>query len=357
MITNTMRIGGAERYVVMVSNWMARAGAEVTVAAGPGEFVDELAPETTYVELPLQNVRQSLPLVTARLARLLLRRPAAGIVAHSLVTTWIARLACAGRRIPVVNVAHGWPEDRYPRVAPLMRVADKVVAVSPQVRDKLVAAGLDPGRCEVIQNGVDCAPFGRLQGEARLAARAAMGAGPEDIIVIIVGRLSAQKALHHVISIAERLRGSHPHVRFALAGEGECRQELEAGLRAADLQEQVRLLGIRRDIQDLLGSADIYLSCSDWEGMPLAAIEAMASELPCVATRTEGTSILLAEDCGIVVPVGDVAGLVQGLATLADDRALRERMGAAARARALERFGHDRVARELSALLERLTRP
>ncbi len=356
MLINTLWVGGAERYVVMVSNWMAERGAEVTVAAERGDFAEELAPAVTFEDIPLHNLRLGVPRAAARIAGLLHRRPAAVIVAHSLVTTWVARIASAGRGIPIVNVAHGWPEDRYPRVAPLLRAADLVVAVSPDVRDKLVAAGLDPARCEVVQNGIDSTLFGRRAGEVREAARAAMGAGPDDILVVNVGRLSAQKAQHHVFTIADRLRESHPRLKYAIVGTGEREEELAAALREAGVQDRVRLLGVRRDIPDLLGSADLFLSCSDWEGMPLTTIEAMVAGLPSVATRTEGTTLLLSEECGFVVPVGDIEGLAHAIAALADDPPLRERMGAAARVRALERFGHDRVARELTALLEGLVR-
>ena len=357
MIIDTLYIGGAERYVVMISNWMAKAGVDVIVAAKGAVLEEELDPGIVFEDLPLHRVRVGLPAAAARVARLVRRQRPAAIVAHSLATTWIARVASAGSGIPIVNVAHGWPEDRYGRVAPLMRAADKVIAVSPEVRDKLVGGGLSPHRCEVVQNGIDVSGFGRRDGEVRRAAREAMGAGPDDILVLNVGRLSAQKAHHHVFAIAERLRGSHPRLRFAIAGTGERADELADLLAASGQQDRVRLLGVRRDVPDLLGAADVFLSCSDWEGMPLTTIEAMVAELPCVATLTEGTALLQGDECGFVVPVGDVAALSDGLATLADDTALRQRMGSAARARALERFSHDRVAREIMAILEGLVHP
>jgi len=356
MLIDTLWVGGAERYVVMVSNWMAAAGAQVTVVAQKGDFSDELLPGIEFVDLPLDRVRRGLPLAAARVAQVLAPRPPAVVVAHSLATTWIARLALVGRRVPLVTVAHGWPEERYRRVGPLLRAADMVVAVSPEVRDKLVAAGLPPQRCEVIQNGVDCSPFARREGGVRTAARAALGAGPEDLLVIVVGRLTPQKAHQHVFAIAERLRERVPAVRFAIVGTGTRVEELAALRASTGIGDRVCLAGVRRDVPDLLGSADLYLSCSDWEGMPLATIEAMAAGLPCVATRTEGTGLLLSDDCGLIVPVGDVAAMADAIARLAEDPALRRRMGAAARARALERFGHERVARELAALLERVAR-
>ncbi len=357
MIIDTLYIGGAERYVVMVSNWMAKAGVDVVVAAQAAEIEGELSPLVTFEDLPLHHVRKALPLAAARVARVIRRERPAAIVAHSLATTLISRVAALGTGIPIVNVAHGWPADRYARVAPLMKAADKVIAVSPEVRGKLLEGGLDASRCEVVQNGIDVTPFGPREGELRQAARAAMGAGDEDLAVLVVGRLTAQKAHHHVFAIAERLRGSHPRLRFAIAGTGDRADELAELLQASGQQDRVRLLGVRRDVPDLMGAADIYLSTSDWEGMPLTTIEAMVTSLPCVATCTEGTELLLGDDCGIVVPVGDIAALSESVARLADDAALRQHMGTAARARALERFSHDRVGREILAILERIVQP
>jgi glycosyltransferase involved in cell wall biosynthesis len=357
MLIDTLFIGGAERYVVMVSNWMSRAGVDVIVGAKAAQIEGELDPEITFVDLPLMWVRKRLPIAAGMVARLIHRERPAAIVCHSLATTLIARAASAGTGIPIVNVAHGWPAERYARVAPLMRAADRVIAVSPDVRDKLIGGGMDPDRCVVVQNGIDLSPLAPREPEQRAALRASLGVGPDELLVLNVGRLSAQKAHHHVFSIATRLRDSHPGLRFAVAGTGERADELAAMLEASGQGDRVQLLGERRDIPDLLDAADIFLSCSDWEGMPLTTIEAMGSRLPCVATRTEGTELLLGEDSGIVVPVGDVAALADSLARLADDPALRQRMGTAGKDRAYERFSHDRVAREIMDLLGALVHP
>lgn len=356
MLVNTLGVGGAERYVVTASNWLAEHGADVTVAAEDGELVAELGPGVVFEETELGRVRGGLPVAAERVRRIIRKRGARVIVGNSLVVTWVARLATLGTGVPIVNVAHGWPEARYRQVAPLMRVADVVVAVSPEVKAKLVAGGFPEERCTVIYNGVDAAPYHRRSGPTREAARAAMGAGPDDVVVLNVGRLTTQKAQHHVVTLATRLRERHPNLRFAVAGTGDRDDELAALVREAGVGDRVRLLGLRADVPDLLGAADIYLSCSDWEGMPLSTIEAMMSGLPTVATRTEGSDQLLTEACGVVVPVGDVDAMAEAIAGLTTDPVRRARLGAAARERALTSFGHDRMVRELADVLDRLVR-
>ncbi|MCK6503485.1 glycosyltransferase [Myxococcota bacterium] len=354
VLNNTLGVGGAERYIVTVANWLAAHGSRVVVAAEHGPMVDQLDPAVRFVDVPLARVRADLPRAARQVRRLIEQERPAAIVANSLAVTWVARAAQGRRRVPIVNVAHGWPADRYTRVGPLMRIADAVVAVSPEVKRKLVAGGLDEGRCTVIFNGVDCAPFHPRQGPARDQARAAMGAGPDDLLVVNLGRLSAQKAHQHVVEIARRLRQELPSLRFAVIGEGERQDELQARIDDQDLADRVRLMGRRMDVAELLGAADLFLSTSDWEGMPLSMIEGMASGLPVVATATEGVAELLDAESGVVVPVGDVAAMASAVADLARDPDRRRHMGQAARDRALARFSHDRMVSELEAVLARV---
>jgi glycosyltransferase involved in cell wall biosynthesis len=119
----------------------------------------------------------------------------------------------------------------------------------------------------------------------------------------------------------------------------------------------VRLTGLRADVGDLLGSADIYLSVSDWEGMSLTAIEAMGSALPIVSTATEGMAHLVGPENGLLVPVGDVAALGEAVASLAEDPARRAALGAASAVRARARFSHDRMIAELMAVVAEVVKP
>ncbi len=350
LVINTLGTGGAERYVVTVANWLAERGVEVSVAASHGELAASLRPDVVYRDLPLTRVRGELPAAAGQLRAFVRERRPDVIVANSLAVTWVSRLAAPA--LPVVDVAHGWPDAEYARVAPLLRGADRVVAVSPEVGEKLVAGGLPASKVEVVLNGVDCAPFGPLTGEARARVRAALGAAEGELIVITAGRLTAQKAQHHVIAIARAL----PSLRFAIVGAGQRAAELSELARAEGVSDRVRLLGLRDDVPALFGASDLYLCTSDWEGMSLTIIEAMASGLPVVSTRTEGAAHLVTDDTGVLVPIGDVPALTAAVEALAGDPERRARLGAAGAARARAHFSHDRMARELSNILVRTAR-
>ena len=121
------------------------------------------------------------------------------------------------------------------------------------------------------------------------------------------------------------------------------RQVVELGL-----AREVRFLGYRNDIPELLGRSDIAVLTSLKEGIPRAAIEAMAAGLPMVATRVTGTREVVRDgDTGFLVDVGEPSALADALARLIDDPALRERMGARGREVARAEFDEGLIVRRL----------
>jgi glycosyltransferase involved in cell wall biosynthesis len=129
--------------------------------------------------------------------------------------------------------------------------------------------------------------------------------------------------------------------RYSLAfvGGGRDQPQVEEELRAQGLGDRVALLGDRHDVPALLAGADVFVLASRSEGAPLSILEAMAAGLPVVASDVGGVAELVADGAtGLLVPAGEPAALARALARLLDDRALRERMGAAGRARARDRF-------------------
>lgn len=355
ILINTLGVGGAEKHAVSVANWFSDHGADVTVAASGGDLVPTLRPAVKFVDAPFRRVRADLPAAATLVRQLIRTAQPAAILANSLAMTLIARAAQPTRGLPIVNIAHGWPVQKYGMVGKLLLSADRVVAVSPDVKHRLVEGGLSPTRCTVIENGVDCTNLGRRTGMIRSQTRASLGATEDAVLVVTLGRLTPQKAHHHVITLAKLLRERHPQLRYAILGEGARAAELQAFATSEGVADLVCLAGLRTDTANVLGSADIYLSCSDWEGMPLSTIEAMASRLPTVATQTEGSGQLLTEGCGLVVPIGNVEAMANALSTLVNNPDLRQQIGEAANKRARARFGHERMMSELAAVLANLT--
>lgn len=337
VLTNQLTPGGAERYVLTLTAWLAAEGVRTHLAATPGDLVDDVDPHVVLHPVPLHDRRWSIPAAVFRIRRIVRREGIRAIVANSLVTSWIAKLAAPG--LPLIAVAHGWPVDRYRLVARPLAVADRVVAVSEEVADRLVRAGLSRTRVVVVPNGIDLGRFGPLAPPTRAAVRATMGASPDEVVLVHVGRFVPQKAQHRLIELADALR-DRPGWRLVIVGWGELEGALRAEADARGLSDRVRFLVRRSDVPDLLRASDLYLSTSDWEGMPLSTIEAMAASLPIVATEVEGMRALVDEANGRLVPPGDADALEATVRGLLDDPALRARLGKASRERAEQRFSH-----------------
>jgi glycosyltransferase involved in cell wall biosynthesis len=205
-----------------------------------------------------------------------------------------------------------------------------------------------------VLNGRDPARF-HPDPAARAAIRAELGASDADCVVIAVSRLVRHKGYPELLAamaetpancalwvVGERLPTDHgedlgPH--FARA--------------AAVLGPRLKRLGYRHDIPALLAAADVFCLPSHFEGLPMSIIEAMLAGLPVVATDIRGPrEQVVTEETGLLVPAAAVEPLGHALSRLACDPALRARMGAAGRARALDRFDEAKIVARTVALLE-----
>lgn len=196
-------------------------------------------------------------------------------------------------------------------------------------------------RIHVVHNAIDLTRFAMRPEPATL---------PAAPVVIMVGRLVAQKNPHLFIAAAAKLRDSLPGVRFQLVGGGPMQRELAAAVHDAGLDDCVALLGERRDVPDLLRAADLFWLTSDWEGLPNAVLEAMAAGLPVVATDVGGTAELVEAGIeGYVIQPGDRDALVARSLEILTDPERWQRMRAAARARA-ERFGIPQMVERMRAV-------
>jgi len=165
---------------------------------------------------------------------------------------------------------------------------------------------------QVIPNGVDVSGFGKVGPVARGV-----------FTVLAVARLEPQK---NPAGLADAVASLPFEARLLLAGDGSLRPTLEG-------RPRVTLLGVRSDIAELLASADVFALASDYEGHPIALLEAMAAGLPVVATAVGGVPEIVG-DAGLLVPAGDPAALASAIARLHGDEALRADLGRRARERA-----------------------
>ncbi len=280
-----------------------------------------------------------------RLVRHLRRDPPDCLHATLGTANLVAPVAGALSGVPVLTSRRDlgdWMRPRHRWLA--RRIAPRAAAVIANAEAVKQAAatleGLPPKRIHVIPNGVDLPPA--LPGSERAAIRSALGASPEETVVVQVATLTRVKDHATALRAAERLRSAGVAFRWWMVGEGPLRRALEAEAAARGLGERVRFPGSRSDVPALLAAGDVAVLTSRSEGFPNAVLEAMAAGRPVVATDVGGTAeAVRPERTGLLVPPGDGEALAEALRRCADDPALRRRLGDAGRERARSEYGWD----------------
>ena len=358
-------------FILPLMQGMVRAGHEVAGVSADGPLLDEVRGAGLRVEVvPFSrsyNLASHLRAYRALVA--LFRRERFDMVhVHTPVAALIGRIAARRAGVPrIVYTAHGFYfHDRmaWPKRAAFIalewlagRVTDVLFTQAREDAETARRLGLCRGGVvEAIGNGVDPGRFypSGPDDARRSELRAALGAPAGAVVIMMIGRLVAEKGYLELFEVmgrvgavlwvvGERLESDRPSaVEAAIAGLEE----------HPELAERIRFLGYRRDVPDLLRAADIFTLPSHREGMPRSIIEAMMTGLPVVATDIRGSrEEVVPGETGLLVPVRDSEALAEGLSRLVEDAALRRRLGRAGRARALELYDEAKVvARQLDLL-------
>lgn len=151
--------------------------------------------------------------------------------------------------------------------------------------------------------------------------------GNEIIKLIHVGRFSPVKNHNLLIDALKIVSDKKDNVKLYLVGDGELRKEIEDKIIRLNLTDKVELLGIREDIPNLLANSDIFVMSSDWEGLPLVLLEALAAGLPIISTDVGGVPDIIENNVnGILVKPNDSISLSKAIINLSENKELREKM-------------------------------
>jgi glycosyltransferase involved in cell wall biosynthesis len=194
----------------------------------------------------------------------------------------------------------------------------------------------------------------RFAPAGRQAARAALGLGPEHVVIGTVGRLDPVKDQVGLLKAFSQLPDDS-RTLLLIVGDGPCRQDLEAAVDALGLRERVRLLGERNDVPAVLSAMDVFVLCSVGEGISNTILEAMATGLPVVATRVGGNPELVTDgSTGFLVEARSPAALATSLRRYLDDPTLLAKQGRAARDHTEAEFSLERMVGAYERLYGRL---
>lgn len=222
-----------------------------------------------------------------------------------------AKRAVRERGIPYLILTHcvdpDWAELLKGRAGDLREAfesAAEVVSVSKVNLDDLRAHfGLPHSKGRVVYNGRPDRFFKRTSSRRRTQMRKELGIGESDVVCVTVARMEIMKGYQYQLSALELLKGSSvwDRLKFVWVGTGTLEGRFQARAAELGIEESIHFLGSRDDVSELLAASDIFVLPSQYEGMPLSVIEAMAAGLPVVASAVSGIPEALG-DTGFLVP-------------------------------------------------------
>lgn len=189
---------------------------------------------------------------------------------------------------------------------------------------------LDPYRRKLVGELINGVPLVPRSAETRRSVRAALGVDPAAVVCVVVSRLSIDKGHLVLVKALDHIRHETPRKTLLVVGDGPDRSAIESAYRALPGVD-LRMLGRRFDVADLLQASDIFLFPTLHENLSIALLEAMAAGLPIVATRVGGNVEVLERGGGELVRPSNAVELADAIGRLLSDRDLRSRHGAAAR--------------------------
>jgi len=299
-------------------------------------------------------------------ARFLRPRQVRILHAHRYKENLLAALLARRCRIPfLVSTRHGAPEPfrgwrRIKRAAfgsidqlLTRHFTDRVISVSDEMREGLLGS-LPPQKIVTIRTGIDT---GQVRSElTRAEAKRRLEISGQAKVVGYAGRLVPIKRLDIFLQAARQIADVESDVVFVIAGDGPEQARLEALTRELGLGDRVRFLGFRERIYDVMRAFDVFVLCSDHEGLPRVVLEALCLGVPVVARAVGGIpEVIRNGDTGILLDSAEPGVLAASCRDLLADEGRRRQMAAAGAAEVSRRYPSERCASETMELYRALS--
>ncbi len=279
---------------------------------------------------------------------------------HSSKAGILGRAAAAKLGIPAVHTIHGaafhygqsWPAYRVYLAAEkwAAKRCHRLISVCDAMTDQYVAAGVAPREKFVtVYSGMEVEPFLNPPRPPE-EVRRGLGLAPDHVVIGKVARLFPLKGHEYLLAAAGKVAERYPRVRFLLVGDGTLRSQYEAEIRAAGLEDRFVFTGLvpPQQVPELIGAMDIVVHTSVWEGLARVLPQGLIAGKPVVSYDIDGArEVVIPGETGFLLPPRSIDPLIDALGTLAEDGALRERLGATGRERFTDLFRHETMTRQI----------
>lgn len=257
------------------------------------------------------------------------------IHSHDYKSHFYAFFAGRKTRIPYVATLHGRTfgdlKNRVFEVLEnlLLKPARKIVVVSDVLDDAMRKAGMGKKTIQ-IPNGVNELTF---HPDNPGKGKSHWGFSDEHFVFGTVARFSQEKGHPILLDAFAEVHSKYPQARLLLIGDGPLFSEMHSKAESLNISQHIHFAGAQTDVENILQDIDCYLSPSLTEGMPMSILEAMASNLPIIATEVGSLGEVLDEGCGILIPPGEVAALAEAMSDIIERQGEAKEMANRARTR------------------------
>ena len=364
-------IGGTKRHLLALIRGLDRSIFQVEVAE-PGVRSEAFDDVSFSDEVAAADIRQHrVPMRRAispasdavcfnQLLSIMIRGHYDVVHTHSSKAGFLGRFAARLARVPaVIHTPHGFYFLNQPggskrsfylnleRTAGL--ATDRLIALSKtELAEAVDNRIVPPKKTALIENGIQVPEPRGPEAVARLRESLAPGA---TCIAGTVARITPQKGPFDFVRMARALADLVPGVHLLWCGDGEMRPEVEGLARELGIDGRLHFLGFRTDVLDVMAAMDLFILTSHWEGLPYTVLDAMALQIPVVATAAVGTRDIIQDGVtGVLAPVGEPEAAAAAAARLLSSREEALAMGTAGREVILRRYSQEAMVKRTGQL-------
>jgi glycosyltransferase involved in cell wall biosynthesis len=320
---------GGQRQSLFLARELQKNGYPFKFYVQPGSPLHTKALEDDLPVIPLKMRSETDALAILRLARGMRRHRCRLVHFHDAHSVAVGSAAASLAKVPLRVISRNvdFPiKKNFLSQLKFTKNIDVIIAVSQGIKKVLVDGGVQPALVKVIPDGIDYSPFEEAASSDYLLQE--LNFGPNDFLVGVVSHLADHKGQKYLIKATEILKVKAPQIRVIIVGEGPLRMELNKLVKQTHVEDIVFFLGFREDVPQILASLDLFVLSSYFEGMGSSILDAMASRLPVVATRTGGIpDVVVNGETGLLVPPRSPTLLAKAILKIYEDRELGRRLG------------------------------
>ena len=365
-VITRMIVGGAQENTLLTIKGHVEKGHEVVLVTGfspgrEGELLKNVElPPFGIVEIP-ELVRELSPVkdmkAISRLRDYFRREKFDVVHTHSSKAGIVGRIAARQAGVPVVvHTVHGqafhayekpWKNFIYVTAERFAaKYCDRIYAVAQAMIDQCVEARVAPReKYQVVYSGMDTSAFANARRDPELRKR--LGIPEKAQVVVTVARLFPMKGYEEVVPAAALLAKDFPDLHFLPVGDGPMFDELQKQIASLGLSDRFHFAGLvpPHKVADYIAQGDLLWHLSLREGLPRAVVQALASGIPAVGYKLDGTpEVVIDGETGYVTAPQDIEAVAARSRELLADPELRRKMGKKGQELVLERFDWRRMA-------------